>query len=137
MSSLIELHVRYCGAEWFLQLVRHEGVWVAGLMVPGKEDLAGGFAPYAPRGAVLPVADHDDMKLKVKAPEGRVLNLATLKIISAGGVAVRCGWIEVPLAGLMRSYEDSKGDRVPEPNRAQILKFPKEKARARDGGIER
>lgn len=137
MNGQIELHVRYRGAEHFLRLVRHEGMWFAGLMVPGKADLAGGFAPYAPRGAVLPVADLDDMKLKIEAPEGRVVNLATLKILSAGGIAVRGGWIEMPLEGIMRTYGDSKGDRLPEPSRAQILAFPKLNAKVRDTGMER
>jgi hypothetical protein len=137
VSSQIELHVRYRGAERFLRLLRHEGVWVAALMVPGKDDLLGEFPPYPSPRAVLPLADFDDMKLKIKAPEGRLVNLATLKIISAGGVAIRDGWIEMPLGGIMRNDADCKGDRLPKPERAQILKFPKQKARARDGGMER
>ncbi len=137
MSSQIELHVRYRGDERFLRLIRHEGVWFAALMFLGKDDLLGEFTPYPSPRAVLPVADFDDMKLKIEAPEGRLVNLATLKIISAGGVAVRDGWIEVPLGGIMRNAADCKGDRLPEPERAQILAFPKQKAKARDIEMER
>lgn len=137
MSNQIEMHVRYRGAERFLRLVRHEGEWFAALIEPGKEDLLGECPPRAPRGAILPLADVDDLKLKIEAPEGTVVNLATLKIVATGGVAVRDGWIEVPLAGIMRDYADCKGDRLPEPSRAQILKFPQQKAKARDIGMER
>ncbi len=136
MNRLIEMHVRYRGSERFLRLAQSGGEWSAVLLVPGKEDMFGECPPRAPLAAILPAADLDGRTFRIEAPEGNVASLAALTLITAG-VAVRNGWIEVPLCSIMRDYHDCEGDRLPEPEQAQILEFPKQKARTRDGGMER
>jgi hypothetical protein len=68
--------------------------------------------------------------LKIEAPPGNVQSMGMFRLMTSGGACVKDGHIVLGLKSVISDYWDGVDERKQPLERAQILKFPKQRARA-------